>query len=107
MQSVCGVKLSWRHVESRSGGDALEIRQWVKERTEDAFVAEPRSFIVRIYRKGARSLAGTVQDAAYGSMAPFQSMEELWTLLRSDRFRRKRGSRSGAGGAPGPESDSS
>jgi hypothetical protein len=68
-------------------------------------VPEPRSFIVRVYRKGARSLAGTVENAARGSMAPFQSMEELWALLRVDRFRRKRGSRGGTGGTSGPESD--
>lgn len=56
-------------------------------------MAEPRSFIVRIYRKGVRSLTGTVEDAARGSMAPFQSMEELWALLRAGGIRRKRGVR--------------
>lgn len=52
----------------------------------------PRSYIVRIYRTGARSLAGLVEDAEHGSSASFQSMEELWRLLRKPHAGRKRGS---------------
>lgn len=43
---------------------------------------QPRSYIVRIYRQGARSLTGVVEDTRTGGQRPFSSMQELWALLR-------------------------
>ena len=43
---------------------------------------QPRSYIVRIYRQGARNLTGVVEDARSGEQRPFSSMQELWALLR-------------------------
>lgn len=43
---------------------------------------QPRSYIVRIYRQGARNLTGVVQDARTGEQRPFSTMQELWSLLR-------------------------
>ena len=50
-------------------------------------------YIVRIYRQGARSLTGVVEDARTGQQHSFSSMQDLWTLLR--RFP--------SGSAPHPE----
>jgi len=49
-------------------------------------VRQPRSYIVRVYRQGARSLNGVVEDARTGEQRPFSSMQELWTLLRRPSF---------------------
>lgn len=43
---------------------------------------QPRSYIIRIYRQGARSLTGVVEDARTGEQRPFSSMQDLWMLLR-------------------------
>ena len=43
---------------------------------------QPRSYIVRIYRQGARSLAGVVEDTSTGEQRAFSSMRALWTLIR-------------------------
>ena len=43
---------------------------------------QPRSYIVRVYRQGARSLTGVVEDARTGEQRPFSNMQELWILLR-------------------------
>ena len=43
---------------------------------------QPRSYIVRVYRQGARSLTGVVEDARTGEQRPFSSMQDLWMLLR-------------------------
>jgi hypothetical protein len=43
---------------------------------------QPRSYIVRIYRQGFRSLAGMVEDTRSGGGRPFRSAEELLALLR-------------------------
>jgi hypothetical protein len=43
---------------------------------------QPRSYIIRIYRQGARSLNGVVEDARTGEQRPFSSVQDLWTLLR-------------------------
>ena len=43
---------------------------------------QPKSYIVRIYRQGARSLNGVVEDARNGEQRSFSSMQELWALLR-------------------------
>lgn len=47
---------------------------------------QPRSYIVRVYRQGARSLNGVVEDARTGEQRPFSSMQELWALLRRPSF---------------------
>lgn len=47
---------------------------------------QPRSYIVRVYRTGARSLTGVVEDARTGEQRPFASMQELWLLLRRPSF---------------------
>ncbi len=47
---------------------------------------QPKSYVVRIYRQGARSLNGVVEDARTGEQRPFSSMQELWTLLRCHSF---------------------
>ena len=48
---------------------------------------QPRSYIVRVYRQGARSLTGVVEDARTGEQWPFSSMQDLWLLLRRSSFR--------------------
>jgi hypothetical protein len=53
----------------------------------------PDSYIVRIYRKGFRTLSGVVEDTHSGGTRAFRSADELMTLLRT-RFppaRRTRG----------------
>lgn len=43
---------------------------------------ELRSYIVRIYRQGAHTLAGVVEDPRSGVSQPFQTAEQLWDLVR-------------------------
>jgi hypothetical protein len=43
---------------------------------------EPRSYIVRIYRQGYRSLSGIVEDTQTGSQRAFRNTQELSVLLR-------------------------
>ncbi len=43
---------------------------------------EPRSYIVRIYRQGYRSLSGIVEDTHTSSQQPFRNTQELIALLR-------------------------
>ncbi len=43
---------------------------------------QPRSYIVRVYRQGARSLTGVVEDPRTGEQRPFSNMQDLWFLLR-------------------------
>lgn len=43
---------------------------------------QPRSYIVRIHRQGARSLTGVVEDTRTGTQLPFSSIQNLWSLLR-------------------------
>jgi hypothetical protein len=47
---------------------------------------QPRSYIVRVYRQGARSLNGVVEDARTGERRPFSNMQELWALLRHSSY---------------------
>lgn len=51
---------------------------------------ELRSYIVRIYRRGARDLAGILEDPHAGTQRPFRTMDELWSLLREASSRRNR-----------------
>ena len=53
---------------------------------EQRRVRQPRSYIVRVYRQGARSLNGVVEDARSGEQRPFSNMQELWMLLRRPSF---------------------
>lgn len=43
---------------------------------------QARSYIVRIYRQGARSLTGVVEDPRTGEQRAFSSVQDLSTLLR-------------------------
>jgi hypothetical protein len=43
---------------------------------------QPRSYIIRIYRQGARTLTGVVEDTRTGQQRPFASVQDLWALLR-------------------------
>jgi hypothetical protein len=52
---------------------------------------ELRSYVVRIYRQGARSLVGVLEDTRDGAQRPFESPDQLWALLRQRRFRPSRG----------------
>jgi hypothetical protein len=53
-------------------------------------VRQPKTYIVRIYRQGARSLNGVVEDARSGEQRAFSSMPELWALLRHSSSGRAR-----------------
>ncbi len=50
----------------------------------------PRSFIVRIYRRGFGSLSGIVEDSSSGEQRSFNSMAELWALFVAKLRRRAR-----------------
>jgi len=50
---------------------------------------ELRSYVVRIYRQGARSLIGVVEDTRNGAQRPFESADQLWALLRQGHLRRR------------------
>jgi hypothetical protein len=43
---------------------------------------EPRSYVVRIYRQGFRTLSGFVEDTHTGGKRPFRDLQELSVLLR-------------------------
>lgn len=49
-----------------------------------------RSYIVRVYRQGARTLTGVVEDPRSGVSRAFETMEDLWALLRERSLRRER-----------------
>jgi hypothetical protein len=42
---------------------------------------EPRSYVVRVYRRTARWFAGHVEDVRSGHMRPFRSAQELWSAI--------------------------
>ena len=42
---------------------------------------EPRSYVVRVYRRTARWFAGHVEDVRSGQMRPFRSAQELWAAI--------------------------
>jgi hypothetical protein len=46
---------------------------------------EPRSYVVRVYRQGYRSLCGVVEDTRTGQTHPFRDVRQLTTLLRGER----------------------
>ncbi len=43
---------------------------------------EPRSFIVRIYRRGFRTLSGVIEDTSTNTQQPFRDIDELIAMLR-------------------------
>jgi len=48
---------------------------------------ELRSYVVRIYRQGARTLTGVIEDTRDGTQRCFDSVDELGRLLRQRRLR--------------------
>ena len=44
---------------------------------------EPRGYIVRIYRQGFRTFAGTVEDTQTSNRQAFKTVDELLALLRA------------------------
>lgn len=56
---------------------------------------QPRTYVVRVYRQGARSLVGVVEDARTGEQRSFSSMQELWSSLRCPLFGEARSSTKG------------
>jgi hypothetical protein len=42
---------------------------------------EPRSYVVRVYRRTARWFAGYVEDVRSGQVRPFRSAQELWSAI--------------------------
>jgi hypothetical protein len=46
-------------------------------------VRDLRSYVVKVYRQQAGSVAGTVQEVRTGRTVPFRTMEELWQAVRS------------------------
>lgn len=42
---------------------------------------EPRSYVVRVYRRTARWFAGHVEDVRSGRVRPFRSAHELWSAI--------------------------
>jgi hypothetical protein len=44
---------------------------------------EPRSYIVRIYRRGFRTLSGQVEDTSTSTTSHFRNPDELLALLIS------------------------
>ena len=43
----------------------------------------PRSYVIRIYRQGFRSLSGMVEDAATKAQRSFRDEKELLAILRN------------------------
>jgi len=43
---------------------------------------QPRSYVVRIYRRGFQALSGIVEDAHTGGKRAFRDVSELSELLR-------------------------
>jgi hypothetical protein len=44
-------------------------------------MTDPRSFILRIYRRESGQVSGVVEDPQTGSRRPFSSARELWKLV--------------------------
>ncbi len=49
-----------------------------------------RSYIIRIYRRGACGVTGIVEDVKSGDDRSFSTKEHLWDLLTRTAFRRGR-----------------
>lgn len=63
-----------------------------------SFKNEPRSYVVRVYRRTARWFAGCVEDVRTGRVHSFRSASELWSAIggpaRKGRVASKRNSSS-------------
>jgi hypothetical protein len=46
-------------------------------------VRDLRSYVVKVYRQQAGSVAGTVQEVRTGRTVPFQTKQELWQAVRA------------------------
>lgn len=44
-----------------------------------------RSYVVRIYRRDRRVVAGVVEDVQTGKSTPFRSFADLWAALTASR----------------------
>ena len=53
------------------------------------------TYIVRIYRHGARGLAGILEDPRSGTARSFETMEDLWRLLCAPGIKSARRKRRG------------
>jgi hypothetical protein len=42
---------------------------------------EPRSYVVRVYRKTTRGLAGHVEDVQKGVVRAFRTPAEMWSAI--------------------------
>jgi len=42
---------------------------------------EPRSYVVRVYRRTTRWFAAHVEDVRSGQVRPFRSAHELWSAI--------------------------
>jgi hypothetical protein len=62
-----------------------------------------RSYVVRVYRQGARSLVGVVEDTSNGAQRPFESVDQLWALLRQPHLHPARTRASDMGHRTGDE----
>ncbi|MBI3530353.1 MAG: hypothetical protein HY067_20600 [Betaproteobacteria bacterium] len=43
----------------------------------------PRSYIVRIYRRGFRTLSGVIEDTRTNTQQPFGDIDELIAVMRT------------------------
>jgi hypothetical protein len=63
-----------------------------------SFKNEPRSYVVRVYRRTARWFAGCIEDVRTGRVQSFRSANELWSAIggptRKGRVAAKRNSSS-------------
>ena len=50
----------------------------------------PRSYIVRIYRRGFRTLSGVIEDTRTNAQQPFRDTDELIAMLRASDSRAPR-----------------
>lgn len=49
--------------------------------TNRRYDREPRSYVIRVYRRSTRLLTGSVQDVRNGRIRAFQSMRQLWSAI--------------------------
>ncbi|MBL8269074.1 hypothetical protein [Steroidobacter sp.] len=50
---------------------------------------EPRSYVVRVYRRTARWFAGYVEDVRSGRVQQFRSANELWSAIGGPKRKSK------------------
>lgn len=49
--------------------------------TRRAPIRPPRTYVIRVYRIRHGTIAGQLEDVDDGSVRPFSSADELWSLL--------------------------